>query len=551
MEPRAESQSGPPRCARIVLAVAFLALALAAPAQAATRSVCPSGCPYATVQAGVDGAFAGDTVSIAPGTYVEQVTVAKPIVLAPAAAGVVLQAPPAPASACGPPAVPRVAVLCIHDVTGAVLRGVVVDGAGVGGVTGVALVNAAGDLAGLAVHDADVGIAVDAAAPTTITSSSLTRNRQTGLLADRGEVSITASLVADAPGAKGIVARARLGGRSVAVDATGDTITGLSGGLVAQDDDPTDGAVPDLTARFDRIAANAVGVAVNGSRQADARNDWWGCNTGPDTPGCDTTAGPVAKGPWLTLDLAAAASRVVPGDSSGLVASLRRNSDGDLFASPPFPATPIAFGTDAGTVLTPARTDRGAAASRFTAAAAPGTAHVTASLDGQSVTAPVDVVAPPAPGPWLDVPSRRVTVSATGIAPLVLRCLQPAASCGGRLVLSVRVPAGGRRTRTVVLARTSFLVDAGGTSILLPLVSPGAQRLLRRSGRVLSGTAAVSGRDASGQLRALTQRLAVRPTVTPAKKKRATTPRKRAKTPRKRATTPRKRATTLRKRTTR
>jgi pectin methylesterase-like acyl-CoA thioesterase len=45
------------------------------PAQAATRSVCKSGCQYTRINAAIEAAASGDTISIAAGTYFENVVV--------------------------------------------------------------------------------------------------------------------------------------------------------------------------------------------------------------------------------------------------------------------------------------------------------------------------------------------------------------------------------------------------------------------------------------------------------------------------------------------
>src|SRR5215467_6785369 len=49
----------------------------AAPAQAATLDVCPSSCPYTTIQQALAAAASGDTISVAPGTYPGGFTIGK------------------------------------------------------------------------------------------------------------------------------------------------------------------------------------------------------------------------------------------------------------------------------------------------------------------------------------------------------------------------------------------------------------------------------------------------------------------------------------------
>lgn len=57
--------------------VAGLVAANTVPAQAATLDVCPSGCPYATIQQALAAAVGGDTISVAPGTYPGGFTIGK------------------------------------------------------------------------------------------------------------------------------------------------------------------------------------------------------------------------------------------------------------------------------------------------------------------------------------------------------------------------------------------------------------------------------------------------------------------------------------------
>jgi VCBS repeat-containing protein/parallel beta-helix repeat protein len=62
-------------------------LALAAPASAATRSVCPDGgCDYVTIQAAVDDSDPGDVITVGAGSYVEDVDVTEAVTLTGAGA---------------------------------------------------------------------------------------------------------------------------------------------------------------------------------------------------------------------------------------------------------------------------------------------------------------------------------------------------------------------------------------------------------------------------------------------------------------------------------
>jgi hypothetical protein len=80
---------------RVFLAACLLAagavLATAAPAWAATRTVCAMGCDFTTIAAAVAGSAAGDTISIGAGTYPEHsILVNKPLIIVGAGTGVTI-----------------------------------------------------------------------------------------------------------------------------------------------------------------------------------------------------------------------------------------------------------------------------------------------------------------------------------------------------------------------------------------------------------------------------------------------------------------------------
>lgn len=80
------------RTVRAALACAVLAGCLAAAGPAfAKKSVCSSGCTYSTIQSAINAASEGATISIAKGTYVENVVVDKPVTLSGSGKGTVIE----------------------------------------------------------------------------------------------------------------------------------------------------------------------------------------------------------------------------------------------------------------------------------------------------------------------------------------------------------------------------------------------------------------------------------------------------------------------------
>jgi len=142
---------------------------------------------------------------------------------------------------------------------------------------------------------------------------------------------------------------------------------------------------------FCRIYDNTVGQTVYANGM-NAENTWWGTSTGAGSTltGADST-------PWLVLGISASPSVVTPSAYwSTITADLNRNSDGNLVSGSGYvpDGTPVSFSGTPGT-FTPASagTTLGAATGVFSPTAG-GTATVRATVDGQSVTTTLNVIAP-------------------------------------------------------------------------------------------------------------------------------------------------------------
>ncbi|HET8625790.1 MAG TPA: putative Ig domain-containing protein, partial [Thermomicrobiales bacterium] len=225
------------------------------------------------------------------------------------------------------------------------------------------------------------------------------------------------------------------------VTITGSTITGNqtlgNGGGVAFS--ATAANTGSLSLGFNRVAGNTVGVGGNGTGlytdgtgAVTAQHNWWGCNAGPGSAPCDRVVGPAAAAytPWLTLGLTASPATITTSQTSTLTASFLKDSAGNAVSAGNLTAlvgVSVAFGNaQKGTVSPPSATitASGAATTTFTPNAA-GAGSATATVDQQTVTANVTVVAPPSftsadhttfvvgqPGSF--------TVTATGTTPMTL-----------------------------------------------------------------------------------------------------------------------------------
>jgi hypothetical protein len=67
--------------AALIAALAGLIVGSSAAAKPPQQTVCPNGCPFTSIQAAINAAIPGATITIGPGKYVENVVVTKPLTL--------------------------------------------------------------------------------------------------------------------------------------------------------------------------------------------------------------------------------------------------------------------------------------------------------------------------------------------------------------------------------------------------------------------------------------------------------------------------------------
>ena len=482
-----------------LVTAALLCLAVAIPAGAATRDVCPSGCTYSSIQAAVAAADPGDTITVAPGTYAEpQILIDKPLTVIGAGSG---ESIIDGGDATGLPTVGTVHVeLAEGDVT---FSGFTIRNAGTDtGGTRAALfekatasgptfeftdvvIEGSGDLAGndygfytfnsfadlvfangsitqtdfnpvlVEQHHGPVEISGNTIAPLSsgsgsaiffmtyggvdvtspqrvydnvVTGRGITFNGAFGNIAGAGRftaVEISGNTISDLlsgnaialvngdtdpGGADGRIVNAevvgnrlegadtgigvRLLGVVTGTDIDGNSISGFLTGIALE---ANGGGAPTGTgAHFNRIVGNGTGVANPTAGGMDARNNWWGCNEGPNTADCDSTAGTVDFDPWLVLGVDATPSNIATGgDTSTVAADVLSNSDGATPSGGTLPdGDPVAFATTLGSIA-PATEPltAGGADATLTSGDTPGTATVSAAFDNETVSTPVTFTA--------------------------------------------------------------------------------------------------------------------------------------------------------------
>ncbi|TMD98311.1 MAG: hypothetical protein E6I76_04655 [Chloroflexi bacterium] len=163
------------------------------------------------------------------------------------------------------------------------------------------------------------------------------------------------------------------------------------------------------TLSFSRIVGNSAshgpGGVLNDGVQAvtTATDNWWGCNTGPSTTGCDAATnsgggtGSLTTGPWLKLTATAVPTKLLAGlgHTSTVTASLTHDSNNaDTSGSGHHVPDGIAVGyssTLGGVAPTNNTLSSGTATMTYTAGVTTGNGGATATVDHQSVTAAIGV----------------------------------------------------------------------------------------------------------------------------------------------------------------
>ena len=192
------------------------------------------------------------------------------------------------------------------------------------------------------------------------------------------------------------------------LNVTESTFTGNS---VAGGTSPAGGAISvngaTATLHYNRFTGNtgATGQALSlTAGSANATDNWWGCNTGPGTAGCDSVAGSPTVSPRLMLTATASPATVVgPNATSTITAALTTDSLGGAIGAAnldAFTGLPVAFSDPlpSGATLTAASANlsSGSTSTTYNSQNTSGPGHVLATLDNGTATATVTVNRPPA-----------------------------------------------------------------------------------------------------------------------------------------------------------
>lgn len=169
-----------------------------------------------------------------------------------------------------------------------------------------------------------------------------------------------------------------------------------------------------VIAHHNRIVGNGVGMETSTCTGAtcsagsigitvDAENNWWGCNYGPGNTGagCPVAAndatGSVDTSPYLVLKNSISPTTINAYGASSHAADLRYNSNNSNTSGSGYipNSTPVSWSATLGSMSpTSNGTSSGTASSTFTSNGTTGTASLSVTVDGQTLSGDVNVQAP-------------------------------------------------------------------------------------------------------------------------------------------------------------
>jgi len=143
----------------------------------------------------------------------------------------------------------------------------------------------------------------------------------------------------------------------------------------------------------------AAGASGSTSGEVIATDNWWGCNGGPNTSGCDqaflydSTTGSLTTTPYAQLDFTSDVTSIPAGGSMNLTVSLNNGSDGNPIAGGVFPAVatnyPYTFdvtGVTANPALTTGTFNASGVGTAVLTPSTTGPGSVTVTFDNQTDT---------------------------------------------------------------------------------------------------------------------------------------------------------------------
>ncbi len=194
------------------------------------------------------------------------------------------------------------------------------------------------------------------------------------------------------------------GGSSASI--TGSTFTGNktteaagNGGAINAETFDTTAGDATFTMSNSRIVGNSAPGAGTGVAAvfvtATLTNNWWGCNAGPGSSGCDSIfndGSTVTSSPWLVLSISASPNQIDTSATSTLTADLTHNSNGvGGFSVPNGPVVTFSGGS-LGSASSPATLFDGTATSTFTAGGTAGNATATATVDNATADTTINIL---------------------------------------------------------------------------------------------------------------------------------------------------------------